>query len=50
MANIKRYYTMVQTGELTAEDIAMFFPATKEEELKILKQYTIQEGGTAHEG
>ena len=45
MASIKELYTMIQAGELTAEDIAMFFPATKEEELRILENYKNKEGG-----
>ena len=41
MANIKDIYTMIQTGELTIDDISLFFPATNEEELKVLKNYKI---------
>ena len=41
MASFKDIYTMIQTGELTIDDISLFFPATNAEELKVLKNYKI---------
>ena len=42
---------MIQSGELTREDIVMFFPSTKEEELQVLQKYKQDKlGGKANEG